>query len=80
MKCTFKPNIDSLEDRLAMSTMAPAISTHDVLRPVMSQTRPSDYSGIAFGAVSWGYATPAALAKTSPALTFASIDDICRLA
>lgn len=36
-------------------------------------------AGIAFGAVSWGYATPAALAKTSPALTFASIDDICKL-
>lgn len=36
-------------------------------------------AGIAFGAVSWGYATPAALAKTSPTLTFASIEDICRL-
>lgn len=36
-------------------------------------------AGIAFGAVSWGYATPAALAKTSPTLTFAGIEDICRL-
>lgn len=36
-------------------------------------------AGIAFGAVSWGYATPAALARTSPTLTFASIDEICRL-
>jgi phosphoglycolate phosphatase len=36
-------------------------------------------AGIAFGAVSWGYATPAALAKTSPVLMFASLEDICRL-
>lgn len=36
-------------------------------------------AGIAFGAVSWGYATPAALAKTSPTLVFSSVDDICRL-
>jgi phosphoglycolate phosphatase len=36
-------------------------------------------AGIAFGAVNWGYATPAALAKTSPTLVFSSIEDICRL-
>jgi phosphoglycolate phosphatase len=36
-------------------------------------------AGIAFGAVSWGYATPDALMKASPALMFSSIDDICQL-
>lgn len=36
-------------------------------------------AGIAFGAVRWGYATPDALAKVSPALMFSSIDDICQL-
>lgn len=36
-------------------------------------------AGIAFGAVNWGYATPEALAKTSPTLVFSSIEDICQL-
>lgn len=36
-------------------------------------------AGIAFGAVSWGYATTDALMKASPALMFTSIEDICHL-
>ncbi|WP_424630720.1 HAD hydrolase-like protein [Bradyrhizobium sp. SYSU BS000235] len=52
-----------------------AISIGDEVRDAEAAQK----AGIAFGAVSWGYATPAALAKTSPALTFASIEDICRL-
>jgi len=37
-------------------------------------------AGIAFGAVHWGYATAALLAKSSPAFTFESIADLRRLA
>jgi phosphoglycolate phosphatase len=33
-------------------------------------------AGIAFGAVGWGYATPEALRAMSPAIEFASIDDV----
>ncbi|MEH2513916.1 phosphoglycolate phosphatase [Nitrobacteraceae bacterium AZCC 1564] len=53
-----------------------AISIGDEVRDAEAAQK----AGIAFGAVSWGYATPEALAKTSPALTFTSIEDICRLA
>lgn len=33
-------------------------------------------AGLAFAAVSWGFATPAALARTEPVRTFARVDEI----
>ena len=36
-------------------------------------------AGIDFGAVSWGYARPEAFQRLSPALVFASVEDIVRL-
>jgi phosphoglycolate phosphatase len=37
-------------------------------------------AGIAFGAVRWGYATPAALDRRSPAMTFSRVSDLQHIA
>jgi phosphoglycolate phosphatase len=37
-------------------------------------------AGLAFGAVHWGYATPALLAASAPQITFESVPDLRRLA
>lgn len=37
-------------------------------------------AGLAFGAVHWGYATPALLARSAPALTFATVGELRRIA
>jgi phosphoglycolate phosphatase len=37
-------------------------------------------AGLAFGAVHWGYATPALLARSAPVLTFEAVPDLRRIA
>jgi phosphoglycolate phosphatase len=37
-------------------------------------------ASLAFGAVHWGYATPALLAQSTPALTFTVVGDLRRIA
>jgi phosphoglycolate phosphatase len=51
---------------------AQAIAIGDEIRDLEAARK----AGIAFGAVSWGYATPQALAALSPEETFASMDDM----
>lgn len=45
-----------------------------------TDARAARAAGMAFGAVSWGYATPQLLAGQSPDLTFSCVGDLARLA
>ena len=54
---------------------AEALSIGDEIRDAEA----SRAAGIPFGAVSWGYTTPAALARQQPAVLFTSVDQIAAL-
>jgi phosphoglycolate phosphatase len=62
--------------RMSRTESAHAICIGDEVRDAEAAAK----SGIAFGAVSWGYTAPLALQETSPRFLFRSVEDLLQVA